>query len=568
MARVRSSIPARRAHPLTWLRIDGRHRFATHQYPGSVGSVIAIGALIVALCAFPACEGCDDGPAPSGTASGASTVTEGAGGTEGQDEDSPEEEYVPVRPTFVHEAPPTRENVELKQVDGPWIGLRGNLARTGVRETAEIREPRVIWSIQIGVQGYNNTPIVTHDTIYVSSQGHTYRQTPGDLDDGDGVYALEPATGAIRWHVQTDSDAHGMTLDGDYLFTVTRAGTVYAIDRNRGDVVWARSNNCSLHGAPIVHDGHLHVPNGGGMIRYNRESGEPVGDVPDCVHGTRDGMSVADDYIYVAATRQPLEVYRGAQLRWRADGGAIEDNQDGWQPAVISGDLVFITYRRWRFDDSRQARPAIVAMWRDNGQIAYVIDLEDPSKATEVSSYPAPFQVTMPWIVGDRVYATPITRGAIVSYDILTGEEVEVIPLPDCRRRQFASLVGTPAVGYFARHDGVLYGFSLQPFRVIWRIHLGMHALAGTTTTHVHVTGGCSELPTDGTALFSTPAIGPDGTLYVGSGDGWLYAIRDRSWPPVAGAPTGEPDEAVGDDGASAGDGDGAGEGEPVPAAE
>jgi outer membrane protein assembly factor BamB len=62
-----------------------------------------------------------------------------------------------------------------------------------------------------------------------------------------------------------------------------------------------------------------------------------------------------------------------------------------------------------------------------------------------------------------------------------------------------------------------------------WSLSVGLHAAAGGRSTHFVAPAGCSPEPADGTALFAPPALGADGTLYVGSGDGWLYAITDAS---------------------------------------
>lgn len=219
---------------------------------------------------------------------------------------------------------------------------------------------------------------------------------------------------------------------------------------------------------------------------------------------------------------------------WEADPATEpRDGRGRWAPPLVTDSLVIEAIHRWPFgsEDAPSLRPAIAVRWADNGQLVTLIDVNDPAFAEPAPGEPGTaFLRSLPLLVGRSLYWTPTHDNTLVRWDALTGERTGSLELPDCRVRQFAGLVSNGEVAYLPRHDGMLYAFSLEPMGVLWSQNVGLHGAVGTSRTHHPITGGCTDEPDDGTALFATPALGPDGTLYVGSGDGWLYAIRDASW--------------------------------------
>lgn len=489
------------------------------------------------------CDGCGDGgetPDPA-AAEGTGQASESGFVPFGADtvaEEAPEPEEPPGRPAFVHDEAPSVSDFATTPVTGSWTVLGGNLQRSGMRDVRPITEPEVVWSIEVGIQGYANTPLVLEDgSVYVSSQGNRWNNRDRDpRDDRNGVYRLDPRTGAILWHVHTEQDANGMALSGDTLVVGTDSGEVLAIDRNEGEVLWRQQLECGVTSAPLIDGDRVVVYRRDRLATLSLATGEVVGEpLGECRNGERGWISVDGDTWYVSYSRRALEVREDGELLWAIDSPTEEmGGWDGWQPPIVTSSMFVQQYHRWPFGNPSERgsrRPGVVAFWRDNGQVAWAIDVNEPSLTVDDRRLPSDFLRANPWIVGDRMLYTPTNRPEVVAYSVVDGSVVDTLEMPDCRRRQFASMAGTPTMAYLPRHDGVLYGIRPDPLAIAWRITLGMHGAAGLRETQAPVDGAeCGAAPLDSTALFSTPAIGPDGTVYIGAGDGWIYALRDANW--------------------------------------
>jgi len=496
------------------------------------------------------CDGCSDeldepGTADeSGTASGEGSGFAAFGAPDEPDvaEEPPEPES--RRPDIVHDGPPTAADLATTPIEGAWTMWRGAAHRSGLRDAPAITSPRVIWSANVGIQGYANAVLIAEDnTIYASSQGSRHNQP----DEQDGVVALDPTNGQELWRFTTPSDANGMSMYGDRLYVATDDGTLFALNRTDGTEAWRLDAECGLYQGPIVHDGSIWLVRRDSNIRINAETGEPESDLTFCPSGERGSFSVIGDEFVAAPNARPLERWVDGNLAWLFETPSdVSPRFGSWTPPTLTASMVVHAHHRWPFGrvgDSPSRRPGALVWWRDNGQQAAAFDVNDYEEATDTSMRPTPFLRSSPWVFGGHGYWTPVNRPALVKFDLATGEVVAERTMPDCRRRQFGSIVGTPSLAYLPRHDGVLYAFSPEDLSVSWTLQLGMHALAGTTETHQPVVDGCSEYPIDGSALFATPSIAADGTLYVGGGDGWIYAIRDASWGEAPGIAAIEPAE-------------------------
>jgi hypothetical protein len=432
----------------------------------------------------------------------------------------------------VHEAPPQADDFAVQPVTGDWVGFRGAPHRSGLREAPPITRPRIAWSIEVGIQGYTNAPIVTRDAIYVSSQGRIHASPP-DQDPADGVYRIDPATGAVVWRLPLSRDARGMQLVGDLLVVGTQSGEVYALDAATGRARWRAATGCPVNHPPLFRDGVMIREATEGLARWDLATGQPVGEVPPCDWNARAGFSWDDGPGWWGShDRRQARWWTEDGLQWEVEPGpGFRREYQTWAPPLLTRSMVLVTTGRWPHSanpDENTHRPTILAWWRDNGQRAWALDVDPPARRLPLLGPGTPHARWLPWIEGGRLWYTPSSRPELVWADLATGEEAGRLRLPDCRERQFASIVGVPGMGYLARHDGVLHAFTTgETPALAWSLSLGQHGTAGRTTTHSQAPpGGCTAEPTDSTALFATPALGEDGTLYVGAGDGWLYAIR------------------------------------------
>ena len=146
-----------------------------------------------------------------------------------------------------------------------WMGYGGDLAGTGFQPAA-----------RAGL-GAADVPGLTLRWAFAFPDGSQARTKPTVVDGvalvGDEfgtVYALEVATGCVRWTFDADSGIRGAVLVGEgedgraLAYFVDSRTSAYALDVARGDVVWKtrvgwhpESNNT---GSPALHEGRLLVP--------------------------------------------------------------------------------------------------------------------------------------------------------------------------------------------------------------------------------------------------------------------------------------------------------------------
>ncbi len=76
--------------------------------------------------------------------------------------------------------------------------------------------------------------------------------------------------------------------------------------------------------------------------------------------------------------------------------------------------------------------------------------------------------------------------------------------------------------------DGSLYAVRARDGGVLWQVYLGEERRVGVVTAaHNAALASCAWDVPSGTPLYSPPAIAEDGTVIVGSGEGFVYAIGE-----------------------------------------
>jgi len=149
------------------------------------------------------------------------------------------------------------------------------------------------------------------------------------------------------------------------------------------------------------------------------------------------------------------------------------------------------------------------------------------------TSYSHTYYGATPWPMDGLLWMPLLHARGIGGYRSVDGALTAVVPLPRCLERQFASIVGVPSRGYLARTDGSLVAFSPRTAQLTWIIDFASPAaVARRTDASIQADLGdyCDVGDLSGAALFATPALAEDGTLFVGTGTGFLYAVRDAGW--------------------------------------
>ncbi|MFT6396744.1 MAG: outer membrane protein assembly factor BamB [Bradymonadia bacterium] len=421
-------------------------------------------------------------------------------------------------------------------VEGEWTMYLGNQERTGTRLARGIAEPVIRWSVSVGIQGYANTPLVGGDYIFASSQGSLHNES----DPDDGFYALDPQDGSQAWFYATNEDVNGASLTADFVVGGTDDGTLYAIERSTGDKAWEIELSSPLRHGPLVDGDILRVQLERGFVEIDardgrtvqRSAGEPDG------YDVRGALAQSGDNVYRASRACSLEAYEDGNNAWSRT--TCTPSSEEWRraatyapPTVIGGALVVLSPEEMDYDVASTSLAVIV---REDGSELWMAEPESrqPTDPFASQSYEQGFMAAGAWLMNGVIFVPRVGAADLLGYDLASGEVRLRVDMPDCRSRQFASIVGVPSRGYFPRHDGRLYAFIPATGEIAWALSLQYAASAAIVQNDSLSwnanNGYCHADPWDGSALFATPAIGEDGTLYVGSGEGTLYAIEDANW--------------------------------------
>ena len=193
-----------------------------------------------------------------------------------------------------------------------------------------------------------SSPAIDEDRLYVG------------MDDGT-LYALARDDGAVLWHfatqraaveAQADGPLHygihsSPAFDAERVYVGDYEGVLYALDRDQGRLRWERDLGGSIGASPVLHDGVLHI-----AVEF------PAPDAKVFGVDARDGtvryesnwlgalahssvsLSLDTELAYVgdnAGVLHALDMHGGAE-RWRTQvGGAIKST------AAVADGAVFIT---------------------------------------------------------------------------------------------------------------------------------------------------------------------------------------------------------------------------------
>lgn len=356
-----------------------------------------------------------------------------------------------------------------------WSTFHGDAARDGFSTLSGPRSSAVAnqWQLPRGIA---SSPVVdAGGTAYVG--------------DNDGnVYAFTPSnpTGP-KWSFTTGGpvvDAPSLSPDGKTLYVGSDDGAVYALNTSDGSKVWTHAIGGAIEGSPVVSsDGAtIYESNLNGTIVALKASDGSVawstpinGAIPGSMALSPDGSNLyvgtSTDYMYAVATggTTPGQAVKPYYLDAPAHGS----------PAVDKNGNIYIT-----------------------------------TNAGSLMAF-APGTSTATWTFA--------------------------LPTP-------ASTNSTPAIGngvvVFGDGDGVLYGINPSNGQVVWTQRnvpatTSSPAIAGGNSTiyvgsdtgtvwAVDTTGAQVWDKPTGAAVVSSPAIGPDGSVWIGSQSGILYRFQSN----------------------------------------
>ncbi|MGH9848087.1 MAG: PQQ-binding-like beta-propeller repeat protein [Blastocatellia bacterium] len=173
-----------------------------------------------------------------------------------------------------------------------WGGPNRNfrIAATGLRESWENGAPNQLWNRALG-EGHSS---ILHEN------GRLY--TMYSNGDREAIIALDAATGRTLWEFGYEAKTQGLSLGegkgphstplivGNLLYAVGVRGTMHALDKSNGRMVWKHDLWSEYNGqidgrgyspSPLAYKNTVIVPVGGGdgkqcLMSFDRQTGVPV----------------------------------------------------------------------------------------------------------------------------------------------------------------------------------------------------------------------------------------------------------------------------------------------------
>lgn len=389
-----------------------------------------------------------------------------------------------------------------------WGCFQGDAEGSGRASAPALRTPAIRWRQKVGLQGYQNSPVIAGPYVFTSSSGARHNKP----DVEDGLYALDRSTGGILWHRRTSTDANGITYAGGRLFAGTDANILLALNASDGSDLWQQSFYAAdkLYCRPLVVRDTVVVGVEGGLRAFDVYSGHPRWSIGERYAHVRGGL-VSDGGCVYAVTLDGvvLCVTLDGIVRWEV---LLEGE---FYPApTIAGDKLVLGWARNTTYDT----PALVALNRFDGSIAWTATdrRSDPYGSWgNVRSSPAVWRDHLVWgeAYSNRLHSIALATGE-------AGWSVECGPkmFP-----QWGSPVIASDTAYLARCDGTLYAVECDTVKERWRLYLGETGKEGPEVPKAilddaHPHGSWD--PASGAPLYSSPAVARDGTIYQGSASG------------------------------------------------
>ena len=408
--------------------------------------------------------------------------------------------------------------------------FRGNPAHTGLFDTQHATSLTVRWKLKTGGP-ILSSPVVSGNSVYVGS-------TDGNL------YAVNDAAGTVRWRFATHGDVNSSpAVSGGILYAESLDGNLYAVDTATGKQRWSFATR-----------GERRVTGRG--ILYALPQGETFPDPWDLFLSSPvviDGLVVfgsGDDNVYA------LDAQTGT-LKWKfttgdvvhaspavADGVVYVGSADTWFYALGESDGKML----WKFKTGDDAQARLMCGIPGSATVAdgavyfgcrdanvYALDAK-----TGVIRWRLPedgsWVVSSPAVVDNTVYITTSDSHKFQAVAATTGHLVYSLPY---NVASFSSPSIADGRAYFGTFDGQLREVDIS--RGAYTGQFATDASLANAPRYVDANGALKENFWTGDtiddvilnlrgkefsmgSILSSPAIA-DGIVYVGSADGYLYAL-------------------------------------------
>jgi len=412
--------------------------------------------------------------------------------------------------------------------------FRGNLLHTGVYNGAGVPKFNAIkWKFHTGGRVIAS-PAVVDGVVYVGS-------TDGNF------YAIDAGSGTVKWKFTTKAwEVSSAAVDSGVVYFLSYDGNFYALDAASAQVKWKFKTDGERHYSAT----HLHYL-------------QPVSEkMPDPWDFYLSSPAVSNGAVYFGSSDgdvYALDVYSGA-LKWKFKTGDVVHSS----PAIADGTLYigsWDTYlyaidaasgkEKWRFktgDDPDahnhvgiQSSPAVVdgvVYFGSRDSYAYAVDVGTGKQLWKFSTDGSWVNNSMVVHDGKAYFGTSIP-GIMHAIDAKTGKVVFDLPTGT---PVFASMALAGDTLYLGNFGGKLTAIDLKTQKPAWVFEtdgarqnaasitnadgsIKFEAVfASPTPYYEDMVLAVHKLFTMGTILSSPVVVG--GTVYFGSTDGNLYAVR------------------------------------------
>jgi outer membrane protein assembly factor BamB len=409
--------------------------------------------------------------------------------------------------------------------------FRGDLQHTGVYDARGVPELHgVKWKFKTGGRVYSSPAVADGAVFAGSTDGNLYAVdvatgaqkwkfvTKGRLVSSPAVlagvvyfesydsnfYAVDAATGALKWKFATNGERrfaakhiHGMLPESDLMpdpfdfylsspavsngvvYFGSGDGNVYALDAASGGLRWKFQTGDVVHASPALSEGLLFIGSW-------------------------------DTYFYA------LDAASGAE-KWRFKTGddPVMHNQTGIQSsAAVANGVVYFGCR----DSKLYALDALTGArkWAADNKGSWVIG--------------------SPAVKDGKVYFSTSDGGLFHGVDARTGAELFTLRF---QWPMFSSPALAGNIAYLGSHEGKLLAIDVATHKSVWTFQTDAsrengpaltnasgqpnYAAAMSSSFYDDIVAGVQKMLSVG-AILSSPVV-VDDTIYVGSADGYLYAI-------------------------------------------
>jgi hypothetical protein len=216
-------------------------------------------------------------------------------------------------------------------VAGKYVFIRSESDNKGQMLALDIDSGKTLWAFtpkrlssksNSYFGGHLTSPVVVDGTVFVGA--------------GKEVYALDAATGAVRWEFDAKEYISSSATVADGRVYISDFDAFYAIDQKTGAQIWSHPTTMTLYFAPVIGMQTVLLSSGGQLVALDTVSGRqrwttslPGEDViPSAVQGSR-------AFVKSTSTLYALDLASGKQL-WQ-----VHDLNYISLPAV-AGDQVFV----------------------------------------------------------------------------------------------------------------------------------------------------------------------------------------------------------------------------------